>query len=184
MQDYLNVFCGELAATIPSGAVRWIAADKIHLTLRFLGDTDKDVLPDISRQLDQLTATQEPFALQLGKLGCFPNRRQPRVLWAGVRGHLERLEEFHAALEKRLVPLGWEPERRSFNPHLTLGRAKDSRRLSAARPQWGRALDPLPIPVHQIHLIESHLYPQGAVYTPRHVSLLAKHTREDRRPNS
>jgi 2'-5' RNA ligase len=174
VREYLNDFSSELAVAIPSRTVRWVEPKNIHLTLRFLGDTEAHLLPDIIDGLNQLAATQESFALKLGELGCFPNQRRPRVLWVGLGGQLERLHRLYNAVEQLLVPLGWDLEGRSFHPHLTLGRAKDSRRLAEARLQWGRVLEPRALPVNALHLIESQLRPDGAVHTPRHTSRFRK----------
>ena len=122
--------------------------------------------------MDQLAATQESFDLQLGELGCFPNHRRPGVVWVGVGGQLERLQTLYDAVEKLVGSLGWDPEGRSFHPHLTLGRVKDSRRLADARLQWGKVLEPRAIPVNALHFIESRLQPDGAVHTLRHTSCL------------
>lgn len=170
VREYLDQFSGELARTMPPRTVRWVEGKKIHLTLRFLGDTDTDVFPDIIDGMDQLTASRESFDLQLGELGCFPNQRRPRVLWVGVSGQLERLQALYDAVEMLLKPLGWEPEARTFHPHLTLGRVKDSHRLAAVRLQWDETLEPRSIPVNALHLIESRLHPDGSIYTPRHTS--------------
>jgi 2'-5' RNA ligase len=170
IRDYLGEFSGQLAASLPPKTVRWVDPSKIHLTLRFLGDTDTRILPGIVTGMDQLAASQQSFELQLGELGCFPNQRRPRIIWAGTGGDLAKLQALQIALERMLIPLGWEPEGRAFHPHLTLGRAKDSYRLAESRLPWGKALLPRVIPVHALHFIESRLQSQGSVYTTRHTS--------------
>lgn len=170
VREYLDEFSAALAEAIPTKTVRWVESNKIHLTLRFLGDTDTNVLPDIITGMDQLSESQESFDLRLGEFGCFPNQRRPRVLWVGVSGQPERLKALYDAVEILLKPLGWEPEARTFHPHLTLGRVKDSRRFAGVRLQWGKILEPRSIPVNSLHLIESRLHPDGSIYTRRHTS--------------
>lgn len=170
VQEYLDKFGATLAEAIPTGAVRWVDSDKIHLTVRFLGDTETKILPDVVSVMDQLSDTQEPFHLQLGKFGCFPNPRRPRVLWVGLGGQIERLQALHNSLAELLQPIGWQPERRSFHPHLTIGRVKDSHRLKGVPLNWGEVLEPRSIHVNALHLIESRLFQHGPVYTPRHTS--------------
>ena len=170
VQEYLDEYSATLAEAIPTGAVRFVDSEKIHLTLRFLGDTDTRILPDVVSGMDQLSDTQEPFHLQLGKFGCFPNPRRPRVLWVGVGGQLERLNALHNSLGELLQPIGWQPERKTFHPHLTIGRVKDSRRLEGVPLNWGELLEPRTLPVNALHLIESRLFQHGPIYTPRHTS--------------
>jgi RNA 2',3'-cyclic 3'-phosphodiesterase len=161
----------ELAASTGSTAVRWVKAEAMHLTLRFLGDTAVDELPEISAALDALAAGRRPFDLKLGQLGCFPNPRRPRTIWAGVTGAIEELQALKADLDALLAPLGRPPETKPFQPHLTLGRVKDER--AGIELPWGTPLEPLLLPVAAVHLVESRLRPAGPVYTVRHSSVLA-----------
>jgi 2'-5' RNA ligase len=174
VRKYLDDFRAELAETIPERAVRWVESSKIHLTLRFLGDTDTNLVPNIMAGMDQLSSSREPFDLTLGTFDCFPNRRRPRVLWVGVDGQLDDLQTLYHSVEELLETIGWEPERRTFHPHLTLGRVKDSRRLAGVSLNWGQLLEPRSIPVSALHLIESRLYPDGPVYTSRHTTYFKK----------
>lgn len=159
----------ELARQVPRG-VRWVAPELMHLTLRFLGDTAVARLPAISQALDAVGAAHAPFQLRLDGLGCFPNRRRPRVIWAGLQGDLDDASALKEAIDAVLVDLGWDPEDRPFSPHLTLGRVKDSRELGGLR--WDTAVQPATVPVTAVHLIESQLTPQGSIYTVRHTSTL------------
>jgi 2'-5' RNA ligase len=159
-----------LSGQIPRGAVRWVAPDRMHLTLRFLGDTELSKLPAISKELDQVMIRHSAFHLSLAQLGCFPNPGRPRVIWAGIQGNLEQLQALHRDISEFLAPLGWEREKRPFRPHLTLGRVKDARKVSGAA--WGVNVEERSIPVDVVHLIQSDLKPTGPIYTVRHSSAL------------
>jgi 2'-5' RNA ligase len=159
-----------LAERVPRGAVRWVRPEQMHLTLRFLGDTPTDKLPALAAALDALAAGHAPFALRLTEVGCFPNARRPRVVWVGLGGEEQRLLALVAGLEAALRPLGWPPEDKPFRAHLTLGRVKDER--AAQGVDWAMAVPPLDVPVAAVHLIESRLRPEGAVYTVRQSSAL------------
>lgn len=159
-----------LAQQLPPGAVRWVKPEQIHLTLRFLGDTAVDQLPAITSALDEAMGRQAPFTLYLDELGCFPNRKRPRVIWAGLSGEEAAVARLKRAIDECLVPLGWERETRPFQPHLTLGRVKDVRKL--ARVEWGTLLKHLAMPLAAVYLIESQLTPQGPIYMVRHTSRL------------
>ena len=73
-----------LAQGWPRGAVRWATAEKLHLTLRFLGDTEAEKVGALAAGLDGLAADQPGFDLRLTSVGVFPNARRPRVIWAGL----------------------------------------------------------------------------------------------------
>lgn len=165
----------ELAGDVPRGAVRWVQPEQMHLTLRFLGDTPVERLPDIQKAMDAAAGQHALFELMLGRLGCFPNPKRPRVIWVGLGADGGRdsheILALRAALDAGLMPLGWPPEDKPFRAHLTLGRVKDE---SAARSiDWSAAVMPLIVPVTAIYLIESVLRPDGPVYTVRHTSRLA-----------
>jgi 2'-5' RNA ligase len=159
-----------MAENVPDRAVRWVAPDNMHLTLRFLGDTPEDKLPVIAAELDAITQQFQPFQLHLNEIGCFPNRKRPRVIWAGLEGELKTLNVLQSRIEKAVQSLGWEEDDRPFRAHLTIGRVKDS--SQAARLSWEQQLDRQVVPVTAVNLIESQLRPSGPVYTIRHISVL------------
>ncbi|MDX1415257.1 MAG: RNA 2',3'-cyclic phosphodiesterase [Candidatus Promineifilaceae bacterium] len=159
-----------LAVQLPRGSVRWVKPERMHLTLRFLGDTVVSKLPPIYAILDQTAAQHQTFALNLHQLGCFPNCKRPRVIWAGIQGQLDAASALKQDLDQALLTLGWEQEQRPFRPHLTLGRVKDSRKLRAVN--WNVEVQKLSLPVDSMHLVESKLTPDGPIYTIRHTSRL------------
>ena len=159
-----------LARQLPDGSVRWVKPERMHLTLRFLGDTAVTQLPAIATQLDELAAHHTPFNLHLDKLGCFPNRKRPRVIWAGMAGNTNALLAFKQDLDERLASLGWEEEGRPYQAHLTLGRVKNSRAVSQVK--WGVEMEKAGMGVTAVHLIESQLQRNGPIYTIRHTSQL------------
>ena len=160
----------QLEARIAPGTVRWVKPEAMHLTLVFLGDTPADRLDAIHQAISGAASPIPPVTLTATGLGCFPNPRRPRVVWVGVdepAGHLGRLKR---ALDRQLVPLGYRPERRSFSPHLTLGRVhKRAGRADAAH--LGEVIagatltDAGVMTAQQVHLIRSDLRPGGPIYT-------------------
>jgi 2'-5' RNA ligase len=161
-----------MSSNIPQGAVRWVAPDNIHLTLRFLGDTPEDKLPFVSAALDTIAVRYTPVSLHLDQVGCFPNRKRPRVIWVGLAGDLQFLNALQTEVEKAVQSLGWPAEGRPFRAHLTIGRVKDS--SQAARLLWNQSLEKKEVPVSAVHLIESRLTPTGPIYTTRHSSSLTR----------
>jgi RNA 2',3'-cyclic 3'-phosphodiesterase len=145
--------------------VKWVEPANLHLTMQFLGEIDTAQADAVAAAMAGAAEGFEPFACRIEGLGCFPPNGLPRVVWAGVGQGAEAILRLHAALEQRLVPLGFEAERR-FVPHVTLGRVKSPRgagELAAAverqRPAAFGACR-----VEAVMLYRSELTPQGAVY--------------------
>lgn len=113
---------------------RWVPIERMHLTLRFVGDVPDALAPQLCEAAAGVCRRFSPFELQLAQLGAFPNPTTPRVLWVGVRDALGACAQWAAAFEQRLAPLGIAPEPRPFTPHITLARSvshESERGLSA-----------------------------------------------------
>jgi 2'-5' RNA ligase len=160
------------ATQLPDRAVRWVTPDRMHLTLRFLGDTSVAQLSTIAAELDRITTACAPFHLHLHEVGCFPNHKRPRVIWAGLAGDDRLLQDLKRDIDAFLLSLGWEQENRPFKAHLTLGRVNDARKLQQV--QWDVPVPKVGWQVTAVHLIESQLRPQGPLYTTRHSSPLKR----------
>ncbi|OAI55054.1 hypothetical protein AYO44_13695 [Planctomycetaceae bacterium SCGC AG-212-F19] len=105
--------------------VKWVEPENLHLTLLFLGEVEDKQLHEVCRAVADATAGQAPFTMALEKVGCFPNARRPRILWAGVGTGLQEVVAVHDAIEPALLDLGcYRREERDYTPHLTLGRIK------------------------------------------------------------
>lgn len=149
--------------------VGWVAPEAMHLTLVFLGPTDAGLVPQIGAALRNALEQARAPLLRLGRPGAFPDARRPSVLWVGVEGQTTELGQLQAALVAALGPLGFPPERRRFQAHLTLGRV----RRSAAAPELaslGDALRKLAAPplawrVRRVTLFRSQLLPAGPRYS-------------------
>jgi 2'-5' RNA ligase len=160
----------QLAEQVPPRSVRWVRAGGIHLTLKFLGDTPTEKLPEIKWALAAVARHAPVCTFTVGGLGCFPNPRRPRVVWVGVEEPTGRLAALQKAIEEVMVPCGYPPEGRSFKPHLTLGRVQ--RRVSRSdvakvgEVVAGTTVDLLAeVPADRFALIRSLLKPTGAEYT-------------------
>lgn len=159
-----------------SGAgVRWIKPSSIHLTLRFLGNIHAAQVEEIARAVAQEIRDQPPITLRPAGLGAFPSLRKPRVIWIGMEGEVQRLTGIQARVETALEVLGFAREKRSFRPHLTIGRVKDRRWLQSLVDAVA-TLDMKPFnsfDADEIILYKSDLRPTGAIYTKLHRMPLA-----------
>lgn len=156
-----------LRRQVKRGLVRWVAAQSIHLTLRFLGDTVSSSLGQIEQMLARQTAQFRPMEIKVGGFGAFPKR--PRVFWIGVQAPGE-LSTLQRRIESLAQSAGFEAETRPYSPHLTVGRV--SQKVSSSEMQALRStLEAVRIgelgsfTAEAIHLIRSDLRPEGAVYT-------------------
>ena len=109
--------------------VKWVRVDNIHLTVVFMGNIEMEDIPAIGDGVRKVCLTYGVFDTSLKGIGCFPNKRNPRVLWLGLDGDLERMSHFRDALQEELAPFGIKEEKRRFRPHLTLGRFRKFRKI-------------------------------------------------------
>lgn len=174
---------GALKSDIPGAT--WVKPAAMHLTLRFLGDRiDPIRLPPIKMALGSIKA--EPFSVTLSGTGRFPpgTKRPARVLWAGM-DEPPALLALQASVERAVAAVGFEPEGRGFNPHITLARLKDG---SASTMQIAhfleqrRAFRAEPFTVSAFYLISSLLTPQGPQY--RHEASFALGAPGEDKPHS
>jgi len=156
-------------------SIRWVPVKNIHLTLQFLGDVEKTAVAAITRQMEAAVGAMTPFSMMAKGVGGFPNLRRFRVLWVGLTGDTRQLDAIQRLLASGLATVGFAEERRPFQPHLTIGRARqpmDGRR-------WGERLATVadcasdPFRVDRIGLFASALKPGGAEYTCLHTAHLA-----------
>jgi 2'-5' RNA ligase len=153
----------------PARAIRWIPPDGIHLTLRFLGDIDPDRVPTIAAGVSAAAGQTGRFWLELGEPGTFPPAGAPRVFWIGLSGERQRLAGLHGRVEGALAAIGFEPDRRPFHPHLTVGRIGARTRtrdaLDARSAFLRLSVEPRPrFDVTAVAVWQSHLREDGAVY--------------------
>jgi len=146
--------------------VRWVAIPSIHLTLKFLGEAEPGSIARLTESLENVAKSHHGFDLRLHGLGCFPNSRNPRVLWCGIDGSTESLSQLQQEVESACASCGFAPETRPFHPHLTLGRVNGKRNLQALQDciKIGSDLE-CSFKVDRFHLYQSTLRPQGALYT-------------------
>ena len=148
--------------------VRWVRPQGIHITVVFMGDVREEDIAHIGNEVGKVCSEFAPFQASLKGMGCFPNSRNPRVIWIGLEGDIERMSNFREDLEKSLVPFRVKAEKRGFNPHLTLGRFKKPSRDESEIGELIHKHKNLTSPVcalHELVLFKSDLKPGGAIYT-------------------
>ena len=168
--DAVQALAGELrrrAGDLAPGArITWIPAERMHLTVRFIGQVDGPGAERVTAALAP-ALPQPPFRMTLGGAGVFPERGAPRVLWVGVQAGAAELRTVARTVTDRLAVVGVAPEDRGFSPHLTLARVRDAAGLRSRA--WLSSLESAPLGttrVDAITLYESRLSPKGPTYVP------------------
>ena len=148
--------------------VRWIRTEGIHVTLKFLGEVPVKKLPAVKLATQEAVVGHSPFELELSNIGTFGGREGLRLMWVGIAGDVLRLEALVRSMNAALKVVGFEPERRPFRPHLTLGRVRDevsTRRRAEIEVEVGKVSVPATSwRTSQVSLMRSRLTQQGAVY--------------------
>jgi 2'-5' RNA ligase len=169
LQIEISQIIGRLQNKAGKSGVRWVSAENIHLTLKFLGDVSSSAITDIQELLKLEAAHHHPFTATIGGVGAFPNQKRPRIIWLGVNSPPE-LASLQHGIESALAKLGYLLDERPFSPHLTLGRVRENASTTELA-ALASALKDIQIgilgkvTVDNIHLFKSDLQPGGSVYT-------------------
>ena len=151
---------------VSSGAeVRWESPEKFHITLKFLGDTDASLIPEITDQLRKSIGSFPAFDLTYVKLGGFPNVDRPRVVWIGT-SESQQMLRLQSQVEQVCTSLGFANDDRPFHAHITLGRVKGNRNLERLTASLKSiTFEPLLVRCIEVHFVRSELRSTGSVYT-------------------
>ncbi len=147
--------------------VRWVRDEGLHLTLKFFGEVASDRLDVIAEAVRFAGRGAAPLALCLDDLGGFPSRHRARVLWAGLES-TPALQLLQDRLERGGEAIGFAPEGKPFQPHITLGRVREGQRCPpGALEDYDRSFERTAFTGEQVVLYESVLTPQGPRYEPQ-----------------
>ncbi len=146
--------------------VRWVRPEAMHLTLRFLGDLTEDQVQTVITAVRIAAEGTASFPLVIEGTGGFPNVARPRVLWLGVMTGSQAISDLAGRIQVKLDAAGFPPEKRSFSPHLTLGRVRSLRNIrKTVETMQAHSFSAEPFEVDAVRVIRSDLKPSGAVYT-------------------
>ncbi|HQU85106.1 MAG TPA: RNA 2',3'-cyclic phosphodiesterase [Pyrinomonadaceae bacterium] len=145
--------------------VNWDKPEKLHLTLKFLGDADEIQLAEVQKIVAEIAEKQTKFTLSLSENGVFPHPRNAKVLWIGVEDKGGNLTKINESLEKECKPVGFESEQRNYHPHLTIARIKDAcNSAELVKKHLETQIEPREFEVSEIVIYESKLQPSGSIY--------------------
>ena len=158
-----------LRRALPGGCVRWTKREQFHLTLKFLGNLEAQRIESLAEAVRKACQGFAALELRAERVGCFPNLRSPRVIWAGVRDREERLPPLQRAVEAATRDFTKEESPERFTGHVTLGRIKGLKRaevevlaglVSGLGASFFGAWT-----AEEIEIIRSQLSPNGARHT-------------------
>ncbi|MCK5314570.1 MAG: RNA 2',3'-cyclic phosphodiesterase [Anaerolineales bacterium] len=176
IQDKLKHLTSQLKQQLEGVPVKWVPVENIHLTLKFLGNVSITNIEVLERILEAEVSNHHPFEISVGELGAFPSTRRPRVAWVKLQTPPD-LFEIQRCIEQETARLGYAREKRSFKPHLTLGRVSRNASFEEVR-RVGEVLDSFNVGflgamrVKYVRLFRSDLKPTGAIYTRIHSAKL------------
>ncbi len=164
IKEQIAVICKKLQTA--DADVRWEPPAKFHTTLRFLGPTNPDLLPEIVSILERLCNSCPPMQIRYSGIGCFPSLKRPRSIWIGVHEESGELARLQLAINQALNTLGFQQEDKAFSPHVTLGRIKGLKNINPLLAiMESTTFESQPTVASHVDLLKSELHSEGSVYT-------------------
>ncbi|MCF8001583.1 MAG: RNA 2',3'-cyclic phosphodiesterase [Halanaerobiales bacterium] len=162
----------ELAQAALDFDLKWVSGENLHLTLKFLGDTEENKLSDIKESMENTCSSYDSFNIYYNHFNAFPSTDYPKVLYFGLKNHKKTLINLQNELENNLYDKGFEKEDRDYNPHLTFARSGKKTDMRQLKYDYQEFIEENNIrilqKVNKISLIESQLYKSGPVYEELH----------------
>lgn len=153
-------------AILERDAIRWTNKDKLHVTLKFFGETSDAAIEEICCRFKDIIAQHRPFQCSIQGLGIFGSRYQPRVIWAGIATDTP-LRNMAERLLEEAANLGFPRDRLPFVPHLTMARITSISHKKHLT-DWIKHYQNEHIQdlnVENVVLYQSKLLPTGSVHT-------------------
>ncbi len=143
--------------------LKWEPKEKLHITLKFIGDVDEEVIPNLIARLKKVANNFSPFVLNFYKFGLFKRKGIPSILWAGIEEN-ETLSNLHFEIESILSNIGFVKESRIYKPHLTLIRFGKKIQNDINESNLERNLSDIKFKINGFSLFKSELNNSGSVY--------------------
>jgi len=158
-------YTGKLRGEFPDLRVGWERAEKLHLTLKFLGDLEEKQLQNLIEAVEETAKQISNFKLQIFQTGAFPAKRNARILWLGLKDETEGLQKLNAILKNECAINGFAKEARDFKPHLTVARLREpNKSKELVERHLAEEFESAEFTVSEIVIYESRLQPNGSVY--------------------
>jgi 2'-5' RNA ligase len=159
IQQSIKNYLAELINDFKSkgGKIKWVEPNNIHLTIKFLGNTEASLIEDIKTQLDNLTVDSTPI------------KSDPKVIWIDLEKNRDMIINLARKIDLSLSGIGFSSDSKPFKPHLTLGRIKNSNELENLTDYLkGYKLEKKDLVFDSLSLIKSTLTNDGPIYKTLH----------------
>lgn len=160
VQTYYN-----LKTNLRNDKIKWVDINNIHITLKFLGETQEDRIPEIAKKLKAIAENHSKLTLHIKDTNIFGSSYKPRVIWFGIEEN-EKLLTLAADVLNKMDDIGFKQDRQNFVPHLSIARIKfidDKNRFQQVIDKY-KFTDIQKQEVSGFNLYESILKPQGPEY--------------------
>lgn len=146
--------------------LRWVMNGKMHLTLKFLGNTTQGSIDNLNEALFNAVKSAKVINLSISGTGAFPVKGRPNVLWLGIKGDIDELKQLTVNINNSLEPLGFITEKREFLPHVTIARIKSNqKKIPNISNYLNTTFTELPMKIVKISLMQSESFSKGTFYT-------------------
>ena len=146
--------------------IKWVSSDKWHITLKFLGKTDKKKIPFIKKYIEKAATNFTRFNLNFNTIGGFPHLNKPRVIYTGINN--DRPKAINEFLENLLVKQDFKKDNKKYTPHLTIARSRNNTNTQKLSKNLQKIITSNFINVYmrasKIVLYRSQLLPEGSKY--------------------
>ncbi len=149
--------------------MKWVKPENLHLTLKFLGETEESMIKKLDNSLQNISLKIQKFMIQLKQLGVFPNLYRPRIIWVGISTGQNGLADLAQSIENETSQLGFDKENREFKPHMTIGRVRTPRYIDKLVIKLDKYKEHFfgEQEVEKISLMQSILKPTGPEYVEK-----------------
>ncbi|MFW5976522.1 MAG: RNA 2',3'-cyclic phosphodiesterase [Bacillota bacterium] len=148
--------------------IKWVEKDNWHLTLKFLGDINKNKVTIIKDRLSLVKNDFTKFGIKFQGIGAFPDLNYPKVFFLKINQGKHKLIKLNQEIENQLKREGFKPEERDYIPHLTVARSREQTNLRQLSQIYKKFTDKFFINIYmraeKISLMKSELYSGGPVY--------------------
>jgi len=149
--------------------IKWVSSNSMHITIKFIGEFNLDHKSSIQKDLLSHLGNFGEIKLSFGKICVFPNLGNPRIVWLSLNVH-KQLIQLARVVDLITGNYGYPKEKRSFSPHLTIGRVRNNassrdKELLVQKIAINGSMNIKPFTTNKLSFIKSSLTPQGPIYS-------------------
>ncbi len=163
--DNFKAVYNGLKTNLRNQNIKWVEIFNFHLTLKFYGETNVNIIPSICQKVEESIVDATSFEININKTGIFGSSYQPKVIWFGIDKNPTLLTLAENVLNNMSI-IGFERDRQNFVPHLTIGRIKfvdDKRFFNQIVAKYTESFIQK-VEVKEINIYESILRKEGPIY--------------------